>query len=96
VALMKAQDTLMHAGGELIVQPLSAEDEIPFETIEPQIQQALRTAATQGVIGKDTTPFLLAHLNEITSGRSQAANRALAIANARLAGEIAMRYAGNE
>jgi pseudouridine-5'-phosphate glycosidase len=96
VALMKAQDTLMHAGGELIVQPLSAEDEIPFETIEPQIQQALRTAATQGVIGKDTTPFLLAHLNEITSGRSQAANRALAIANARLAGEIAMRYAGKE
>lgn len=93
VALMKAQDTLMHAGGELIVQPLSAEDEIPYETIEPQIQEAIKTASARGVIGKDTTPFLLATLNEITAGKSQIANRALAIANAWLAGEIAVKYA---
>lgn len=93
VELMKAQDTLMHAGGELIVQPLSQDEEIPFETIEPQIQLALKTAIEQGISGKDTTPFLLARLNEITAGRSQIANRALAISNARLAGQIAVLYA---
>lgn len=93
VAIMKAQDTINNAGGELIVQPLAADDEIPFETIEPQIQEAIKTASARGIIGKDTTPFLLATLNEITAGKSQIANRKLAIANARLAGEIAVNYA---
>jgi pseudouridine-5'-phosphate glycosidase len=94
VAMMKAQDTLKNAGGELIVQPLSKEEEIPYETIEPQIQQALKAAEEHGITGKETTPFLLARLNEITAGRSQIANQALAIANARLAGEIAVAYSG--
>ena len=92
-SLMKIQDMLDRAGGELIVQPLSANLEIPHEQIEPHIEQALVAASEQGITGKETTPFLLARLNEITGGKSQRANRELALANARLAGQIAAEYA---
>ena len=93
VEIMKVQDTLIHSGGELIVQPLSPETEIPLDNIEPKILQAIQIASDKGIIGKDTTPFLLGQLNEITSGKSQKANRELAIANALLAGQIAVKYA---
>lgn len=93
VEIMKVQDTFIHSGGELIVQPLSTETEIPLDTIEPKILQAIQIASDNRIIGKDTTPFLLGQLNEITSGKSQKANRELAIANARLAGQIAVKYA---
>lgn len=93
ISLMKAQDSLQNAGGELIVQPLSQDHEIPHAWIEPHILQALNDAADIGIKGKDTTPFLLARLNDITAGKSQVANRALALANARLAGQIAAGYA---
>lgn len=92
VEVMKVQDSIPSAGGELIVQPLLPEHEIPHEIIEPQIQQALKAAADQGLSGKDVTPFLLARLNVITEGKSQLANRTLAVANAQLAGQIAVAY----
>jgi len=92
-AVMKEQDLISHSGGELIVQPLSPSEEIPHSSIEPKIKLALNTAHAKGITGKDTTPFLLARLNEITGGQSQIANRALAVANARTAGKIAAAYA---
>ena len=40
------------------------------------------------------TPFVLAYLHRMSGGRTLRANRELIIANARLAGEIAMSAPG--
>jgi len=46
--------------------------------------------ATKGVSGKNVTPFLLAFFHERTAGKSLAANVALVLDNAALAGAIAV------
>jgi pseudouridine-5'-phosphate glycosidase len=42
------------------------------------------------VTGKDVTPVLLAEFARFTGGRSVRVNRDLVVANARLAGQVAM------
>lgn len=66
----------------LIANPIPAEDEIPFEEIEPFIQQAIIDA--KNLSGKALTPYLLDHLAKSTGGRSVKANLALLQNNLRL------------
>jgi pseudouridylate synthase len=73
-------------GGLLVARP---PDE-SLDDVEPLIEQALLEAREQGVTGKDVTPFVLSWLHERSGGRTLAANRALVVANARLAAEIAL------
>ena len=47
-------------------------------------------AAAAGVRGKDVTPFLLAHFHEASGGESLRANTEIILANAALAGRIAV------
>ena len=47
----------------------------------------------EGVSGKEVTPVLLAEFARHTSGASVQVNRDLVVANAELAGEIAMSLA---
>jgi pseudouridine-5'-phosphate glycosidase len=61
----------------------------PLDDVEPLIDEALAAAVTAGVVGQAVTPYVLAHLHRESGGRTQAANRALVSANARLAGEVA-------
>ena len=58
------------------------------------IEEAVKEAARQGVSGQGVTPFVLARLHERSGGRTQEVNRALAVANARLAGEVSVAFAG--
>ncbi|WP_112873651.1 pseudouridine-5'-phosphate glycosidase [Paracoccus endophyticus] len=76
-------------GGQLVVNPIPAADEIPRARMIPLVDQALAEARTQGVAAKAVTPFLLARLFELTAGQSLSANIALVINNARLAARIA-------
>lgn len=76
-------------GGQLIANPIPAQDEIAAEVLAPVIAQAQAEADAQGVIGKAVTPFLLQRIFELTEGRSLTANIALVRNNARLAAEIA-------
>ncbi len=76
-------------GGVLIANPIPSDAEIPAGQIAPAIARACEEAARQGIGGKALTPFLLAALARDTGGASVRANRALAVANARLAAEIA-------
>ena len=46
----------------------------------------------RGIRGKDTTPYLLDRIVEITGGESLVANIALVRANARLGAAIAAEY----
>jgi pseudouridine-5'-phosphate glycosidase len=75
-------------GGTLIANPIPSQYEIERENIEPAIEKALLEAANAGVRGKELTPFLLKHLNTITAGMSQKANKQLVLHNAAVAAQI--------
>jgi len=67
----------------------------PPESIEVGglIEEAVTEAARKGVSGQAVTPFVLARLHERSGGRTREVNRKLAVANARLAGEVAVAFA---
>jgi pseudouridylate synthase len=66
----------------------------PPESVEvgDLIQEVVAEAARQGISGQAVTPFVLAALHERSGGRTREVNRSLAIANARLAGEVAVAF----
>jgi pseudouridine-5'-phosphate glycosidase len=92
-AFLKARWDLSPKGGVSIANPIPAADEIPAAKIEGTIRAALDDAARQGIAGKETTPFLLKRVNEVTGGASLKANIALVKNNARLGAEIAVALA---
>lgn len=77
-------------GGQLVVNPIPPENEIPYGDIAPAIESAILEAGAKGITGKAVTPFLLERVLEATAGRSLEANIALVRNNARLAAEIAV------
>lgn len=77
-------------GGMVICNPIPPENELDENFISSKIEGALQEAAQKGIEGKDTTPFLLAKLHEITGGKSIAANKALVFNNAKAAADIAV------
>ena len=91
-AMMKTKWKLGLAGGIVIANPIPESAEIPAHEIEPVIIGALDEAKRQNITGKDTTPYLLKAIADVTGGRSLAANIALVENNARLAAEIAKAY----
>lgn len=62
--------------------------------VEALIESALTEAEELGTTGQGLTPFVLARLHEESGGRTLAANRELAVANAELAAEVAVAHAG--
>lgn len=76
-------------GGMVIANPIPAEFAMPRAAIDAAIEQALEEAEQQGVGGKESTPFLLARVCELTGGDSLAANIQLVLNNARLACAVA-------
>ncbi len=75
----------------LVVAPPPPDYAMPQEEVERAVNKALAEAQEQGIRGQAVTPFLLERVNRQTFGASLAANVALLLNNARLAGEIA-RY----
>jgi pseudouridylate synthase len=61
-----------------------------LDDVEPLIEEALAEAQRRNVVGQAVTPFVLAYLHEHSAGRTLAANRALVVANAGLAAEVAV------
>ena len=92
-AVMAAKWSLGLPGGLIVAHPIPESDEIPAEQIAGIIDQALDDMDARGIRGKDTTPYLLRRIVEITGGTSLAANIALVRANARLGATIATEYA---
>ena len=66
------------------------------EDIAAAIEKALLEAKEQGIHGKETTPFLLARIKDITGGDSLASNIQLVLNNARLAAATARCLAISE
>jgi pseudouridylate synthase len=62
--------------------------------VEGLIESALTEAEELGTTGQGLTPFVLARLHKASGGQTLEANRKLAAANAGLAAEVAVAYAG--
>ncbi len=80
-------------GGMVIANPIPAEYAMPKAEIDGAIARALEEARAAGVAGKESTPFLLARIVELTGGRSLDSNIRLVLNNARLAAAVAGEYA---
>ena len=76
-------------GGVLVTCPIPEEDEIPAEEIGEVIDQAIKEAEEKGIKGKESTPFLLSKVKDLTEGRSLEANIKLVLNNADIGSKIA-------
>jgi pseudouridine-5'-phosphate glycosidase len=76
-------------GGMLVTNPIPEEYSMDPDRINAAIDQAVAEAKEQGIQGKETTPFLLARIKDLTGGDSLASNIQLVLNNARLAARTA-------
>lgn len=91
-AIVKAKWEMGLDGGVVIGNPIPDEYAMPNEEINVYIEKALQMCKEKGIKGKDTTPFLLATVKDLTGGDSLKANLELAYNNARAAARIAKSY----
>jgi pseudouridylate synthase len=92
-ALLKVHWALGGAGVVLAL-PLPKEVALDIGALVGPMERAEQLAADANVHGGARTPFLLARLAELTDGATLRANRALVVANARLAARVAVALAG--
>ena len=91
-AMFKAQRDLGLKGGMLVTNPIPEEYSMDKAVIDAAIDQAIKEASEKGIKGKETTPFLLAKVVELTGGDSLDSNIALVLNNARLAAKTAAEF----
>ena len=88
-AMFRAQRELNYKGGMLVTNPIPEQYAMDKEVIDKAIEQALAEAKEQHVHGKETTPFLLARVVELTGGDSLESNIQLVLNNAIVASKTA-------
>ena len=77
-------------GGVLVGNPIPEEYSMDKATIDAAIDQAIAEAEEQGIHGKETTPFLLAKVSELTGGDSLDSNIQLVFNNVALGAKTAV------
>jgi pseudouridine-5'-phosphate glycosidase len=92
-AVVRAQAALGWPTGLVLANPPSAGLALPRAELEVWIEAAAAQAAERGIVGKETTPFLLAALARLSGGRTVALNEALVLDNARVAAALAVALA---
>lgn len=90
--VLKTKWNLGLKGGALIVNPIPEEYSMDAKVINDVIDSAILEAKAQGIKGKETTPFLLAKVKEITKGNSLEANIQLVYNNALVAAQVAREF----
>ena len=80
-------------GGMLVTNPIPEEYSMDHKVIDKAIEQALAEAKAQGIHGKETTPFLLAKVKDLTGGDSLESNIQLVYNNAVLGAKTACALA---
>ncbi|HEX7301231.1 MAG TPA: pseudouridine-5'-phosphate glycosidase [Solirubrobacteraceae bacterium] len=90
---MAAADELGVSCALLVANPVGVDQQLDPDEHERVLSEALAQARAGDVTGKAVTPFVLDHLHAATEGRSLEVNVAIARANARVAGEIAVAWA---
>lgn len=92
-AAVFAEHVRAGGAGAVLAQPCPTEVAVPADEFASWLMAAESAARLAGVTGATVTPFLLARLAELSGGRTLAANRALVVANSRLAGDVAVALA---
>lgn len=92
-AVVHASSTLGLSSGTLVAVPIPESAEAEAGKVQGAIEQALAEAGAAGVVGRDTTPFLLKRIAELTGGDSLASNIALIKNNAAVGAQIATSLA---
>lgn len=92
-AALKAKWDLNLKGGVVVANPIPEEFQMDYDTITNAINNALKELDEKGIKGKESTPFLLGKVKEITGGSSLVANIELVFNNAKLGAELAKEYA---
>lgn len=87
---LKAKWDLGLEGGMVVANPIEEQYQMDYETITLAIERALKEADENGIRGKESTPFLLAKVKEITGGDSLESNIKLVFNNAMLGAKIAV------
>ncbi len=88
-AMFKAQQELGMKGGMLVTNPIPEQYAMDKAVIDAAIEQAVAESKEQGIHGKETTPFLLARVVELTGGDSLESNIQLVLNNAIVASKTA-------
>ena len=88
-AMFKAQQELGMKGGMLVTNPIPQQYAMDKAVIDAAIEQAVAESKEQGSHGKETTPFLLARVVELTGGDSLESNIQLVLNNAIVASKTA-------
>jgi pseudouridine-5'-phosphate glycosidase len=87
---LKAKWDLGLKGGAVIANPIPQEFEMDPAVINAAIDSAIREADEKGIKGKESTPFLLAKVKELTEGASLDSNIQLVYNNAKVGAQIAV------
>ncbi len=76
-------------GGMLVTNPIPEQYSMDKAVIDKAIDEAIAEAKARGIHGKETTPFLLAKVKDLTGGDSLDSNIQLVYNNAALAAKTA-------
>jgi len=87
---LKAKWDLGLKGGMVVGNPIPEEYQMDYDTITKAINDAVKKAEEKGIKGKESTPFLLAKVKDITKGKSLEANIQLVYNNVAVASDLAI------
>lgn len=87
---LKAKWDLGLNGGMVVANPIPEQYQMDYDTINKAIDEALKEAEEKGIKGKETTPFLLAKVADITGGDSLESNIQLVYNNVKVAARLAV------
>lgn len=90
---VKAKWDLDLKGGVVVANPIPEEFQMDYDKITNAIESAVVEAEEKGIKGKESTPFLLAKVKDITEGKSLVANIELVFNNAKVATDLAIELA---
>ena len=93
-AAFRAQQEMDLGGGMLVTNPIPEEYSMDPTHINAAIDEAVADAKRLGIHGKETTPYLLARVKDLTGGDSLSSNIQLVLNNARLAAQTARALVG--
>jgi pseudouridylate synthase len=88
--VLKSKWDLGLNGGVVVANPIPEEFAMDFDEINNAIDEALKELEIKGIKGKESTPFLLSKVKEITKGQSLDANIQLVFNNAKLGARTAV------
>ncbi|MEN8124859.1 MAG: pseudouridine-5'-phosphate glycosidase [Bacteroidota bacterium] len=87
--LLRTKWNLNLKGGVLIANPIPKDKELDYKIMNKAIETAIIEEKRLKIKGKESTPFLLGKVKELTGGLSLKANIELVYNNAKLAAQIA-------